>query len=200
MCRSWSSTTAAPTAPPTGPRRGRRARRRSRSCDRTEKTGLGAAYRAGFATRSTQGAEICVQMDADLSHDPAVLPALVSNVEHGADLAIGSRYVPGGVTVDWPRRRRHAVALGQPLRGRRARPRGQRRHRRVPGVSRSEALERMEFEAVRAEGYGFQVEMTYRIVRIGGQDRRVPDHLPRPHARRVEDLRLASSTRRWSSC
>ena len=53
-----------------------------------------------------RGAEVCIQLDADLSHDPAVLPALVANVEHGADLAIGSRYVPGGITEDWPWRRR----------------------------------------------------------------------------------------------
>ena len=70
------------------------------------KTGLGAAYRAGLREAIDSGAEICVQMDADLSHDPAVLPALITNVEHGADLAIGSRYVPGGLTENWPRRRR----------------------------------------------------------------------------------------------
>ena len=73
---------------------------------RSSKDGLGAAYRAGLREAIGRGAEICVQMDADLSHDPAVLPALVANVELGADLAIGSRYVPGGRTVDWPRRRR----------------------------------------------------------------------------------------------
>ena len=74
--------------------------------ERDAKNGLGAAYRAGFALAIERGAEVCVQLDADLSHDPAVLPALVSNIEHGADLAIGSRYVPGGITEDWPWRRR----------------------------------------------------------------------------------------------
>jgi dolichol-phosphate mannosyltransferase len=73
---------------------------------RSAKTGLGDAYRAGLAAAIERGADICVQMDADLSHDPVVLPALVAIVEHGADLAIGSRYVPGGLTENWPRRRR----------------------------------------------------------------------------------------------
>jgi dolichol-phosphate mannosyltransferase len=72
---------------------------------RSGKAGLGAAYRAGLRAAIEGGADICVQMDADLSHDPAVLPALIANAEHGADLAIGSRYVPGGLTENWPRRR-----------------------------------------------------------------------------------------------
>ena len=107
-------------------------------------------------------------MDADLSHDPAVLPALIANAEHGADLAIGSRYVPGGLTENWPRRRRMLSRWG---------------NRYAAGVLglavndatagyrayRTDALERMEFDTVTAEGYGFQVEMTYRLVRIGGK-------------------------------
>ncbi len=135
---------------------------------RVSKDGLGAAYRAGLRAAIDGGAEICVQMDADLSHDAAVLPALVANVEHGADLAIGSRYVPGGITTNWPRRRRWLSRWG---------------NRYAAGVLglavndatagfrayRSEALQKMDFETVKAEGYGFQVEMTYRLVRIGGK-------------------------------
>ncbi len=83
--------------------------------------GSDAAYRAGFTAAIAMGADICVEIDADLSHDPAVVPALVANVEHGADLAIGSRYVPGGRTVNWPRRRQALVAMGEPIRRRRAR-------------------------------------------------------------------------------
>ena len=79
---------------------------------RTSKDGLGAAYRFGLRHAIEQGAEICVQMDADLSHDPAALPALVAVVEHGADLAVGSRYVPGGITLNWPRRRRTVSRWG----------------------------------------------------------------------------------------
>jgi glycosyltransferase involved in cell wall biosynthesis len=135
---------------------------------RSGKTGLGAAYRAGLRAAIDRGADICVQMDADLSHDPSVLPALIANAEHGADLTIGSRYVPGGLTENWPRRRRMLSRWG---------------NRYAAGVLglavndatagyrayRTDALERMEFDTVAAEGYGFQVEMTYRLVRIGGK-------------------------------
>jgi dolichol-phosphate mannosyltransferase len=135
---------------------------------RTTKDGLGAAYRAGLGHAIADGAEVCVQMDADLSHDPDTLPALVAIVEHGADLAIGSRYVPGGITLDWPRRRRWVSRWG---------------NRYAAGVLglaindatagfrayRSDALRSMRFDEVRAEGYGFQIEMTYRIVRLGGK-------------------------------
>ena len=135
---------------------------------RPEKNGLGNAYRAGLRRAIDDGAEICVQMDADLSHDPSVLPALLSIVEHGADLSIGSRYVPGGQTVNWPRRRRMLSRWG---------------NRYAAGVLglavndatagyraySSAALERMKFESVEADGYGFQVEMTYRLVSAGGK-------------------------------
>jgi glycosyltransferase involved in cell wall biosynthesis len=135
---------------------------------RDNKRGLGSAYRAGMRAAIAGGAEICVQMDADLSHDAARLPALIANVELGADLAIGSRYVPGGRTVDWPSGRRRLSRWG---------------NRYAAGVLglavndatagyraySADALERMQFETVRAEGYGFQVEMTYRLVRIGGK-------------------------------
>ncbi len=135
---------------------------------RSGKAGLGAAYRAGLRAAIADGAEICIQMDADLSHDPAVLPALIAIVENGADLAIGSRYVPGGLTENWPRKRRAlsrwgnryaAGVLGLAINDTTA---GYRAYR-------SETLERMEFETVAAEGYGFQVEMTYRLVRNGGK-------------------------------
>ena len=136
--------------------------------ERTEKSGLGAAYRAGFACAIERGAEVCVQIDADLSHDPAVLPALIANVEHGADLAIGSRYVPGGITLDWPWRRRALSRWG---------------NRYVAGMLglavndatagfrayAVTALQRMDYATVGAEGYGFQVEMTHRLVRAGGR-------------------------------
>lgn len=135
---------------------------------RAEKNGLGSAYRAGLRKAITEGAEICVEMDADMSHDPAVLPALLSNVEHGADLAIGSRFVPGGQTVNWPRRRRMlsrwgnryasgvlGLALNDVTAGYRA--------------YSTDALERMKFDSIEAQGYGFQVEMTHRLVGVGGK-------------------------------
>lgn len=140
---------------------------------REAKDGLGAAYRFGLRRAIEGGAEVCVQMDADLSHDPASLPALVAAVHYGADVAIGSRYVPGGITMNWPRRRRQLSRWG---------------NRYAAGVLglavndvtagyrayRSEALERMKFDNVSAEGYGFQVEMTYRLVRLGGKVVEIP--------------------------
>ena len=119
---------------------------------RSAKSGLGAAYRAGLRMAIDRGAEICVQIDADLSHDPAVLPALIANAENGADLAIGSRYVPGGLTENWPRRRRMLSRWGN------------RYAAGVLGLAVNDAT-----AGYPADGYGFQVEMTYRLVRIGGK-------------------------------
>jgi dolichol-phosphate mannosyltransferase len=135
--------------------------------DRAARRGLGSAYREGLGLALARGADVCVQIDADLSHDPAVLPALLANVEHGADLAIGSRYVPGGITENWPYRRRLlsrwgnryaagllGLAVNDATSGYRA--------------YRAEALDRIGYETVRADGYGFQIEMTHRLVRSGG--------------------------------
>lgn len=141
--------------------------------ERPAKAGLGRAYRVGLAAAIERGADVCVQIDADLSHDPAVLPALVANIEHGADLAIGSRYVPGGRTLDWPRRRRALSRWG---------------NRYAAGVLglavndatagyrayAADALRRMDFESVLADGYGYQIEMTHRLVRAGGRIVEVP--------------------------
>ena len=73
---------------------------------RQKKEGLGPAYRAGFDRALADGAQTVIEMDADFSHDPADLPRLVDAIEHGADLAIGSRYIAGGSTPDWPWSRR----------------------------------------------------------------------------------------------
>lgn len=130
--------------------------------------GLGSAYREGFRRAIDDGADICVQLDADLSHDPADLPALVAIVAHGADLAIGSRYVPGGRTEHWSWKRRWLSRWG---------------NRYAAGVLglavndatagyrayRAAALVDMGFEKVEADGYGFQIEMTHRLVRAGGR-------------------------------
>jgi len=79
---------------------------------RPVKQGLGSAYRAGFAIGIDKGYEALVQIDADLSHDPAVLPKLLRELESGADLAIGSRYVPGGEIPHWPWFRRSLSRYG----------------------------------------------------------------------------------------
>ena len=70
------------------------------------KPGLGAAYRHGFAVAFEQGFDVIVSMDSDFSHDPAVIPTMLQLLDDGADVVIGSRYVAGGGTQDWPLRRR----------------------------------------------------------------------------------------------
>jgi dolichol-phosphate mannosyltransferase len=126
--------------------------------DRPAKLGLGSAYRRGIAHAIEHGADVCVQIDADLSHDPSDLPALLANIHHGADLAIGSRYVPGGRIDRWGNRYAAGVlglAVNDATAGYRA--------------YRCEALQRMNFDTVTADGYGFQIEMTHRMVRAGGK-------------------------------
>jgi dolichol-phosphate mannosyltransferase len=127
---------------------------------RSHKEGLGAAYRAGFAQAMADGADICVQMDADLSHDPGDLPALVSAVVHGADASIGSRYVPGGRIEEWPPLRRGLSRWGN------------RYAAMMLGLAVNDGTS--GFRAYSADGYGFQVEMTNRLVRIGGRIVEIP--------------------------
>jgi len=135
---------------------------------RPGKAGLGAAYRAGLRRAIDDGADICIQMDADGSHPANVLPALIAIVEHGADLAIGSRYVPGGITENWPWQRRWlsrwanryvSAVLGLAINDATA---GYRAYSAA-------ALERMDFQTVKSNGYGFQVEMTHRLITVGGK-------------------------------
>jgi dolichol-phosphate mannosyltransferase len=140
---------------------------------RPAKSGLGSAYRAGFAWGQAEGFEVMVEMDSDLQHDPASLPDLIAAVEAGADLAIGSRYVAGGQVPEWKRSRR---AISQT---------GNRYAAWVLGMDvadstagfrayRASALAAINLEAVRADGYGFQVEMAYSVARNGGHITEVP--------------------------
>lgn len=133
---------------------------------REKKEGLGPAYAAGFDLALDNGAAVLIEMDADFSHDPKDLPRLVSAVEAGADLAIGSRYVPGGSTPDWPWLRRFIsrggniyarLMLGIPTRDATAGFR----------AFRSEALRRLPYREAEASGYGFQVEMAWRATQAG---------------------------------
>lgn len=133
---------------------------------REHKEGLGPAYAAGFDRALADGAGVVVEIDADFSHDPADLPRLVAAVEEGADLAIGSRYVPGGSTPDWPLLRRlisrggnlyARTLLGIPIRDATAGFR----------AFRSEALARLPYAQTEASGYGFQVEMAWRAHQAG---------------------------------
>jgi dolichol-phosphate mannosyltransferase len=134
--------------------------------------GLGPAYIAGFREALAGGAELILEMDSDFSHEPAYLPSLLEAIE-GADLAIGSRYVPGGGVGDWGAVRR-AISRG-----------GSTYSRLVLGVEvkdmtggfkcfRREVLEAIDLDAIRSKGYAFQVELTYRVVQKGFQVVEVP--------------------------
>jgi len=135
---------------------------------RPAKAGLGSAYRIGFAEGIERGYEVLVEMDSDLSHDPASLPILLGAIDGGADLAIGSRYVPGGSTPEWPLHRR-MLSLG----GNRYADRALRLDVRdaTSGFRayRAEILARIGIDSTRAEGYGFQVETVCKVVRMGGR-------------------------------
>ena len=140
---------------------------------RPGKAGLGAAYKAGFAWGAERGFDVMVEMDADLSHDPAALPSLLGAVADGADLAIGSRYVPGGSIPDWAWHRKAlsrwanryaSVMLSLPVADTTA---GYRAYR-------STMLDAIDLPSVRAAGYGFQIEMTRRVAAAGGTIVEVP--------------------------
>lgn len=133
---------------------------------RAEKEGLGPAYVAGFGRALELGAELVIQMDADLSHDPADIPRLIEAVRGGADLALGSRYVDGGDVADWGRGRRAISRWGSSY------------ARLLLGLDirdltggfkcyRPEVLESIRLETVSALGYAFQVETTNRAVQAG---------------------------------
>jgi dolichol-phosphate mannosyltransferase len=140
---------------------------------RPAKGGLGGAYRAGFKRAFAEGYEVVVQMDADLSHPPERLPALLAEVEAGADIAIGSRYVAGGRTTNWPFVRivlsragnfYASTVLGLGVRDATA---GFRAYR-------ADILETVEASATKATGYGFQLELSYRAHRLGAHIVEVP--------------------------
>lgn len=140
---------------------------------RPAKGGLGPAYAAGFGQAIASGAPIVCQMDADFSHDPGDLPRLVAAVEAGADLAIGSRYVPGGSTPDWSLGRRVLSAGGN----RYARMMLGGRTRDMTAGYRAwdvAALGALNPATCHASGYAFQVEMAWRAARQGFTIAEVP--------------------------
>lgn len=140
---------------------------------RPRKGGLGSAYREAFALGLERGYEVLVEMDSDLSHDPAMLPTLVASVADGAALAVGSRYVPGGSIPDWSWHRR-ALSRG-----------GNVYARRMLSLSLNDVtsgyrafaaatLRAIDLSGIHADGYGFQIEMAYRVERAGGRVAEVP--------------------------
>jgi dolichol-phosphate mannosyltransferase len=146
---------------------------RVRVLHRTAKEGLSRAYAAGFAQAIDGGAEVVIQMDADGSHDPAVLPRFLEAIAAGADLVLGSRYVRGGGAVDWPLLRRF-VSLGGNLYARAVLwlP-----YRDLTGgfkAWRAELLKAVDPQTVVASGYVFQIELTWRAHRAGARIRELP--------------------------
>jgi dolichol-phosphate mannosyltransferase len=176
---------------------------------RERKEGLGPAYRAGFREVLQGDAAYVLEMDADLSHDPAAVPRLIDACVNGADVALGSRYVEGGGTENWGRGRR-IVSAGGSLYA-----------RTILGLDvrdltggfkcfRREVLERIDLDSVTSKGYAFQIELTYRALRAGFRVVEVPIvFVDRTHGKskmsrtifleavtRVPLLRLAALTRR----
>jgi dolichol-phosphate mannosyltransferase len=145
---------------------------RIRVLHRSGKAGLGAAYLAGFALALQDDYQVVVEMDADGSHAPEDLPALVAALDD-ADLVIGSRYVPGGRVVNWPAHRQwlssggnlySRLALGVPIRD-------------ITGgyrAFRRQVLEELALADVASQGYCFQVDMAWRAVQAGFRVREVP--------------------------
>jgi dolichol-phosphate mannosyltransferase len=140
---------------------------------RPGKAGLGSAYRAGFAWGLERGYGAFVEIDSDLSHDPASIPSLLAPLADGCELVIGSRYVPGGSIPAWRWHRRllsrggniySSFVLGLHVADSTAGFR----------IYTASLLERIDLSSVRADSYGFQIEMTYRAVEAGAQVTEVP--------------------------
>ena len=139
---------------------------------RTVRQGIGPAYIAGFRRALEMGAELVVQMDADFSHPVASLPDLFREID-GADVILGSRYIHGITVVNWPIERLLLSYFGNAY------------ARRVTGMPvrditggfkcwKRSALESVDLDRVRPNGYAFQIEMTYRLWRKGGRIKELP--------------------------
>ena len=133
---------------------------------RAGKQGLGAAYRHGFTTAFDEDYDTIISMDADFSHDPAVIPTMLQLVADRADAVIGSRYVPGGATVDWPLRRRLLSRWGN---------RYTAAILRLPvsdctsgfRAYRASALRAIDPASTTAEGYAFLTELARKLIANG---------------------------------
>ncbi|MGH9228093.1 MAG: polyprenol monophosphomannose synthase [Acidimicrobiales bacterium] len=140
---------------------------------RPSKQGLGAAYRHGFRVALDQGADVVVQMDVDFSHPHSLLPCMIDRIEAGADVVIGSRYVPAGGTPDWPPHRRLLSRYGN-LYARRLLRLAARDATSGMRAYRAASLERIRFDATRANGYGFMLETLWRLTAAGVRIEELP--------------------------
>jgi dolichol-phosphate mannosyltransferase len=139
---------------------------------RDAKHGLGAAYLAGFDWALREGYSLIAQMDADGSHPPEALPAMLERLAD-ADLVIGSRYVPGGSVVNWPRHR-ELLSRGGNLYSRLALRVGIRDITAGYRLFRREVLAELGLSDVASQGYCFQIDMAWRAVQAGFRVREVP--------------------------
>jgi dolichol-phosphate mannosyltransferase len=140
---------------------------------RPSKQGLGSAYRHGFRVALDEGADIVVQMDVDFSHPHAMLPDMVDRVSAGADVVIGSRYVPGGGTPDWPAHRR-LLSKGGNLYARRLLRLAVRDATSGMRAYRARSLVRIGVGTTRANGYGFMLETIRRLTVSGSRIDEIP--------------------------
>lgn len=133
---------------------------------RTEKNGLGAAYIAGFVWGLQRDYQVIVEMDADGSHAPEQLHRLLDKIDAGADVVAGSRYVPGGSVVNWPKRREF-LSRGGNIYSRLAL--GVKVHDITGGYRayRRRVLEALDLDAIESHGYCFQVDMAWRAIQAG---------------------------------
>ncbi|UKA57026.1 polyprenol monophosphomannose synthase [Arthrobacter sp. FW306-2-2C-D06B] len=133
---------------------------------RKGKEGLGAAYIAGFKWGLAAGYDVLVEMDADGSHQPEQLPLLLDAINDGADLAMGSRWVPGGGTVNWPFYRQAISRTGSTY----ARLMLGLKIKDITGgyrAFRRSTLEALKLDQVESVGYGFQVDLAWRVAKLG---------------------------------
>jgi dolichol-phosphate mannosyltransferase len=140
---------------------------------REQKEGIGPAYIAGFRRALAEGAELVVQIDCDFSHDPAAVPQLIAAAEAGADVVLGSRYVPGGAIPNWTIPRRIVSRFGNYY----ARAWLQSGIHDMTGgfrCYRREVIEAIDLGAVHSRGYAFQVENAFRARRAGFRVVEVP--------------------------
>jgi dolichol-phosphate mannosyltransferase len=133
---------------------------------RAGKLGLGTAYLAGFGWALERGYDYVFEMDADFSHDPSYLPEMLRLAAEGADMVVGSRYVKGGGTVNWGLARR-LISRGGSLYARTILGVGIRDLTSGFVCYRRKTLERLDLDAIHSTGYGFQIEMKYRVLEAG---------------------------------
>lgn len=148
---------------------------RVRVLHREGKNGLGAAYLAGFRHALSGEHQVVVEMDADGSHAPEDLPALLAALEEGAgaDLVLGSRYVPGGEVVNWPAHREW-LSRGANLYARLALGASVRDITAGYRVYRRQVLEQLDLDSVISQGYCFQIDLAWRALQAGFRVVEVP--------------------------